>query len=347
MEISELKKLENKAKAQECRFPDFEDGFYTVIPEEKLKQEMENTVEPYLKSIQKTGTIVTDHPLYFEWYPREKNIGTVVISYGFTESVLKYHELIYYFHRHGYQVAILDHRGHGKSFREVEDMSLVHVESFRQYVEDLHTFVSKQVRQSLPENRPQQMYLFGHSMGGCIAARYAELYPEDFCKIILNAPMLGVLLGHYPPWAAAILCDLNILTGQGRRRLFYQHGFQPDEPFCKSSASSEARFRYYHALRRQDETCQTYSATYRWAREAIRAGWLVRRKKEAAKVTAPVLLFQAGKDTLVAPDSHDIFLNRIRNGRMIRVPEIRHEIYRAGNEVLAPYLREIFSFFDD
>lgn len=104
------------------------------IAEENLEQEMDSQVEPFLKQVQICGWMevapeggesqerdvasadsTSQRPenapedgvaqrktaktggLYYELYPQETQKGTIVISYGFTESCLKYHELIYYF----------------------------------------------------------------------------------------------------------------------------------------------------------------------------------------------------------------------------------------------------------
>lgn len=330
---------------------------FDLLKEEALSKEMAERVEPYLEGIVITGWLchscrgvaVQSPGLYYELYPKDNALGTVVISYGFTESARKYHEFIWYLYSYGFQVAVLDHRGHGKSLREVEDTSIVYVETFRQYVEELHLFVQEIVKpklvnkKHLTEKKPR-LYLYSHSMGGCIAARYLELYPDDFSRAVLNAPMLGVKLGPCPSFIAALICDVNILLGCGKHMLFYKHGFQPDEPFSKCSADSEARFRYYHSLRLKDPSYQTYTASYRWAREAIRAGKRALRRKEASRVTARVLLFQAENDSLVTPIAQKRFLERIQDGRLVIVSGTKHEIYRAGNRVLKPYLEKVCSF---
>lgn len=96
--------------------------------------------------------------------------------------------------------------------------------------------------------------------------------------------------------------------------------------------------------RREDESCQTSSGSYEWGREAINAGKFVISKKQAKKVKTPVLLFQAGKDTLVTPGAQKEFIKRISDGQLVIVPDIRHEIYRAPNSVLQPYLEMILNF---
>lgn len=325
------------------------------LAEDTLEARMETEVEPFLAGICVRGRMKTEKPapeekcaapvegLYYELYPRDCPRGTIVISYGFTESCLKYHELIYYFYKEGYQIAVMDHRGHGKSLREVEDTTIVHIELFSRYVKDLHRFVHTVVK---PLSQEKPLYLYAHSMGGCIGAFYLEQYPEDFTKAVLNAPMLGLKLGACPAWAARVLCDLKVMKGEGRERLFTQSPFDPEEPFEECSASSRARHACYLKRRREDPDYQTSSASYFWGKEAINAGNFVISRRQAEKVKIPVLLFQAEQDSLVKPGAQKKFISRIKDGRLMLVPGVRHEIYRAPNEVLAPYLEEIFLFYE-
>lgn len=332
-------------------------GRVNCLAEDMLEERMQDTVEPFLKekcirgrmavekqSLQENVPAAPEGGLYYELYPQEAARGTIVISYGFTESCLKYHELIWYFYRAGYQIAIMDHRGHGRSLREVEDVTIVHVELFSRYVRDLHRFVQTVVK---PVSHGGPLYLYAHSMGGCIGAFYLEQYPKDFTKAVLNAPMLGLKLGLCPAWAARVLCDLKVMKGKGKERLFTQAPFDPEEPFEECSASSRARHACYLKRRREDPDYQTSSASYDWGKEAINAGNFVISQKQAQKVCIPVLLFQAGEDSLVKPEPQRKFIARIADGRLMVVPGVRHEIYRAGNEVLQPYLEEIFRFYEE
>lgn len=333
----------------------------SCLSEEDFAAEMESTVRPFLKRIRRfrllplkaskaaspQGTNVSGNDrarfLSCELYPNPDAKATIVICYGFCESCRKYDELVYYFYRQGYEVAILDHRGHGKSVREVDDPSVVHIGRFTRYVRDFHHFVEKAVK---PAAAGKPLLLYAHSMGGCIGALYLEQYPTDFSAAVLSAPMLGLKLGLCPSWAARALCDFQVLCGRGKKRLFTQSAFDPQEPFSKSSASSFARFCYYREIRRKEPLCRTSCASYDWGREAINAGKFALSPSQTRKVQVPVLVFQAGLDSLVTPSSQKKFISRIANGRLVVVPGVRHEIYRAPNQVLAPYLEEIFRFFD-
>lgn len=312
----------------------------SCLTEENYEAQMTGMVEPYLQEWKASGEI---EGLYYEFYRHPDPKGTIVICHGYTEACEKYHELIYYMHQKGYQAAILDHRGHGRSLREVEDPQLVHVEDFSWYVRDLHRFVSTVV---LPEAGNGPLYLYAHSMGGCIGTLYLEQHPGIFCKAVLNAPMYGINSGKIPDFAANLLCRGAILCGKKKQRLFSMGGFDPQEPFEGSGCDSQARHEYYLKLRREHVEYQTSYATYCWVHQAMKAGKLAIMRSRAANIRIPVLLFQAEDDAFVRAKEQDLFLSCIPKGRKV-VVKSRHEIYRTTGERLESYLAEIFEFYQD
>lgn len=308
--------------------------------EERYAAWMMETVEPYLRERVIRGKSAD---LYYEFYGRREPRGTIVISHGFTESCEKYHELIYYMYQMGYQVAMPEHRGHGRSLREVDDPELVHVEDFSLYVEDLHHFIEKDV---LPETGGKPVYLYAHSMGGCIGTLYLERHLGIFQRAVLNAPMYGINNGGVPDFAAGLLCRGAALAGKKKSRLFTMSGFDPQEPFEGGGCDSLSRHKYYLKRRCEERAYQTSCATYGWALEAMRAGKRAVSPKNAAGIRIPVLLFQAKQDTFVRAREQELFLRRIPNGRKIAV-DSGHEIYRMPGERLEPYLAEIFTFYQE
>ena len=137
-----------------------------ILKEQDYQEQMEHVVEPYLHSKERELWLEREHgkQIYVRCYQAKKARGVVLISHGFTETSEKYKELIYYFLRGGYHVYIPEHCGHGRSYRLVEDPSLVHVDSYKRYVADL-LFVARTAKK---EHKNLKLYLFGHSMGGGI-----------------------------------------------------------------------------------------------------------------------------------------------------------------------------------
>lgn len=310
---------------------------FSCIAEEDYAAQMESAVEPYLRNYVVSGSL---GGLYYEFFGQPSPRETIVICFGLSEFCEKFHELAYYMHREGYQVAVWDHRGHGKSPREVEDPQLVHVERFAQYVEDMHRLMEEIV---LPRAQAAPLYLYAHSMGGCIGTLYLEQYPGIFQKAVLNAPMYGLNSGGLPDCAAQLLCLTAAFLGKKKKKLFVMGDFDPWEPFERSGCDSMARHAYYQELRREHKEYQACAATYGWTCEAIRAGKRAISAVRAARIDIPVLLFQATEDVFVRAGEQDLFLARIPNGRKVIVRS-RHEISRAVNGTLEPYLAEIFEF---
>lgn len=318
--------------------------YFTCLEEETLEVQMRTVVEPLLLQVKKQGRLaVKGGELYYELYPQRQTTDTIVICHGFSESAEKYGEFIYYLYRAGYQVAIWDQRGHGRSLREGIDPNVVHVEAFSDYVEDMHLFMEQVVK---PFAEGGRLCLYAHSMGGCVGALYLEQYPADFERAVLNAPMLAIQMGPCPLFAAACICDVAKLRGQGKKRLFTQGEFDPEEPFAKSCSDSEARHLYYQEKRRENPCFQTSSASYAWGSTAIRAGRRAVNRKNASRIKVPVLLFQAGKDGQVKAKAQEKFIRHVEKGKIIRISQAKHEIYRARNALLAFYMEEILRFLD-
>ena len=315
-----------------------------VLPEDRYDEVMVNTVEPLLQRYRTKGflTIVRGVRLHYEYYLCSDPVGAVVISHGFTESAEKFRELTYYFLQAGYSVFAMDHRGHGKSYREIEDTSLTHVGKFSDYVADLDRFVQKIVRPNAV-NRP--LYLFGHSMGGAVAALYLSQNPVTFRRAVLNAPMMGINLRGIPQFAASLLARLACLTGNGKKRVMGFESFDEEESFEESCDTSFARFEYYRQKRLHYRHLRNCAPTYGWIRQALSVRRLLRSKEVCATVQAPVLLLQAEDDRMVLPGPQQTFASRIPHGEVVTVKGSKHEIYMAENEILQPYIDEILSFF--
>jgi len=315
-----------------------------VIPEEGYDETMVCTVEPLLQRHRIKGflAIVRGMRLYYEYYLCSDPVGAVVICHGFTESAEKYREMVYYFLQAGYSVFALDHRGHGRSYREMEDPSLTHVGKFQEYVSDLDWFIQKIVR---PNAVNQPLYLYGHSMGGAIAGVYLSRNPVTFRRAVLNAPMIALNPDGWPYPLARLTAAAVCLAGNGKKRVMGFGPYEEEESFEESADSSFARFEYYRQKRLRYRHLRNTSPTYGWLLQALNVTKFLLNKNNCATVQAPVLLFRAEDDSLVRPDPIGKYAAMIPHGELVDVKGSKHEIYMAGNEILQPYVDRILSFF--
>ena len=185
-----------------------------IIADEKYIDFMNNTVTPALASRCRSGYFPVDEhtSLYYEYYLADHANGSIVISHGFAESLEKYKEVTYYFLLNHYHVFLIDHRGHGHSSREEEDISKVHVSHFSDYAADLHSFLQTI---AFPVSGKLPFYLYAHSMGGAIGALFLETYPNFFSKAVLSAPLLRMNTGSIPAWTAFLISAVMKQVGKG------------------------------------------------------------------------------------------------------------------------------------
>lgn len=313
------------------------------ITEEAYEEQMRREAEPYLAARRESGFVerVKGQPVYYEHYRADEPHAVIVISHGFTESLEKFAESIYYMLQAGYEVWAVEHRGHGRSFRLNDNPYVVHTERFEHYVLDLKYLTETLVK---PAAGALPVYLFAHSMGGCIGAWMIETYPELFRKAVLSSPMMGLDFGKFSPPAAYVVLGLRSLGGKGKEPMSPVTGFREEPNFAESCGSSECRFLYYHKKRVAEKKFQTSSASQQWIRESIKACARVTSRKETAKIQIPVLLCQAGADTVVKNEAQDLFVSRVKGCEKFLVPGLRHELYMSDSPYLIPYWEKVFAF---
>lgn len=221
-----------------------------VLQEKNYAERMQNGVEPYLAAHAEEfyWERESGHPIHVLRYRAFRPRGVVVISHGFTENAEKYKEIVYYFIKEHFHVYLPEHCGHGKSYRLVEDPSLVYVDSYHRYVEDL-LFVARKAK---AEACGLPLVLYSHSMGGGIAAAAAAKAPHLFRKVVLSSPMIRPLTGKVPFADAKRIAAFACATERGTQYVVGQKPYQGIENFKQSSSLSRPRFLYYQQKREKE-----------------------------------------------------------------------------------------------
>ncbi|MBQ7887379.1 MAG: alpha/beta fold hydrolase [Clostridia bacterium] len=315
-----------------------------IIREAQYEKLMKQVVEPGLAAMREEidMPLSAGGALHCEVYNRYDARRAVVIVHGYTECAEKFRELTWYFVQSGFSVFAMDQRGHGKSVREVEDLSVTHVEHFSDYLRDLEEFMEKIVH---PRTSGQKLCLFGHSMGGAVAAFALIEHPEWFSRAVLNAPMIAPITKPLPRLAAKAMGDMYCLLGKGRERAFVGKPFDPArEKFDTSHMTSRARFDYYQAKRVAREELHNCSPTYGWIREA--AGVTEPLLHRAQMIRVPVMLLQAMQDSIVGLAEQERFIKKVPDGKLVRF-DAKHELYSSHDEVLGDYVNKIIDFMSE
>lgn len=273
------------------------------------------------------------------YYPQDMK-AVLLLLHGTSESAEKYHEVIWYFVRSGIGVIAPDMRGHGKSLRQVEDPYLIHVDRFEDYVDDAEAIVKQVIGNiSLP------LYLFGHSLGGAVAASLMLRLPDRFSHVILCSPMVDPSSGGFPRWVGQLLVHANCLIGHGKQMAFISSPYDPEKDTFESSCDTgKVRFEYYKAKRIQNKAYQTSGLSYRWIAESLKVREMLLNHPNISRLKSRVLLCQAGKDTVVCLPPQDAFAARLPDARLVRFDEAKHEIYISEDDTMERFMSEIFRF---
>lgn len=105
-----------------------------------------------------------------------------LLCHGYGEHIGRYEYVAETLTVHGAAVYGVDHVGHGKSAGE-----RVVVDDFDRVVDDFH-LLDERARAEQPD---LPVVLIGHSMGGMIAARYAQRFGDSLTALVLSGPVLG------------------------------------------------------------------------------------------------------------------------------------------------------------
>jgi lysophospholipase len=118
------------------------------------------------------------------------------------------------------------------------------------------------------------------------------------------------------------------------------------------NALTHSRERYRRSLRYYADypELQVGGPTYHWVRESIHAGQQI--IAQAAKITTPILLLQAGEDRVVDNRSHSAFCQAMSDaghpcegGKPWVIKGARHEILFERDAMRAEALNAILHFF--
>lgn len=315
------------------------DAFFA---EEGFADWMHQEVEPYLKAHCEEGYLWSGDgiSIHYSRYRLENAKKCVVISHGFCEFAEKYNEFIYYLLQAGISVYVPEHRGHGYSEREAADAEMVHVTDYQEYVRDFVCFVENVV----PEDT--ERILFGHSMGGAVAALVLEQYPHLFSAAILSAPMCGMRTGKYPAWLAKGISWLCSKLGSGTRYAPGQGRFREEPDFAGSSCLSQARYDYIFEKRLENPLYRTYGGSYSWVCAGIRAAKKLMKRRNLEKIETPILLFEAGWDHMVDNGAIERFAEETRHTELVVMQDAKHEIFHAGLTARRNFYERVLGFLE-
>ena len=277
----------------------------------------------------------------------------LVIASGRSESYLKYKELSFDLFNRGYSIFLIDHRGQGLSQRLLENPHKGHVEDFQYYVDDLTTFIENIVTPHCQGSKP---YLLAHSMGGAIAARYLQDFPNTIQAAVLSSPMLGFDSGSVPEFIAEsvlkISAQLNKWFDDTPWYFLGHKGFTQRAFSDNVLMHSPGRYQLFTELYKTTPEIQLGGVTVQWLTESQAA--LEKIFNNIDKITTPTLVLQAGQDKIIKNQAQDGFCQQLYqlqpqscpNGKPLIIDNAYHELFFESDVYREQALKAVVQWFE-
>lgn len=275
------------------------------------------------------------------WASDDVSRGTVFLFGGRTEFIEKYFEVVSELRQRGFSVVTMDWRGQGLSERMLADPRKGHIDDFSTYDGDL-----ARLMEEVAPRFPKPWLGLAHSMGGQILLRAAHDRPDWFSRIVLSAPMFGL---RFTPTLMRVIRGLTGLLRFLRRNGDYVPGgtdkAMDEAPFEGNILTHDPkRYALTQALIRKEPMLGLGSTTVGWLHAAFRTIDETSRPYYLAAIQTPMLIFEAGRDALVAPEALARAVEHMPNARLVSVPEARHEILIECDEYRAIFWKTFDEF---
>ncbi|MFD0557131.1 alpha-beta hydrolase superfamily lysophospholipase [Stackebrandtia endophytica] len=243
-------------------------------------------------------------------WPNERPRYIALLAHGYGEHIGRYEYVAAKLVEHGAVVYGPDHQGHGKSEGEQ-----VLIRDFDDVVTDLH-----RVAEHARAEHDLPVVLIGHSMGGMIAAAFAQRHGTELTALVLSGPVLG----SWPE--ATSLLEL------------------PEIPFAPIDVSTLSRDDEV-GLRYQSDPLVWHGPFKRPLLEALDR--CLKRINEGGRLgSLPTLWLHGEADALVPLSGTRGGIERIKGENLTEriYPQARHEVFNETNrdEVLS----DVVEFID-
>ncbi len=310
---------------------------YTDLYEKYMKEE----IHPWLSTCVHARDLYSKDDTRLRLYEARhtESKASIIMVHGFCEFFGKHYENAYRFYQAGYSVYFLELRGHGDSeHNPLYEDQRVGVRSFSDYTNDLNAAV-----QYVKEQTDEDLYLFAHSMGGLVSALYLEENPKVFRCAVLSSPMLKMNYGPIPNGVVGLMKAYSDVVGNDDDYAPGQAPFDGVWNLEGSSAMDQDRYNHQFSMRLENERYQTYGGTWGWVKASRVAS--SHALEHAADIRIPVLVLQAGADTMVDNEGQNRFVKDVSFASIIKYPGSKHELFNATDEIREKWYRDVLSYF--
>jgi alpha-beta hydrolase superfamily lysophospholipase len=214
--------------------------------------------------------------------------AAVLILHGFADHAKRYEHLAQFFVKNNFGVMSYDMRGHGES-----EGTRAYVKHFQSYIDDLQTVLTDFEREY--DEIPR--FLFGHSMGGLVAA-YASAKNKlnEIDYVILSNPALDIE-SNQPKFLVWLIQFLSKIAPKTKTIKLDSKTISRDPKVVKAYEEDPLVYR----KGTKPGMINQFNNAGRWMRN------------NAHKFAHPLLLLYSLSDTTVVPKASELFYEKVNS----------------------------------
>ena len=252
-------------------------------------------------------------------------LSTLILLQGRSSYIEKFEDTLQWLTEAGHEVWIFDWRGSGGSSREIAtNPQKVYIDSYDTYIKDLDYMLTHVIKTT--PNRP--IILFGISLGGHIGLRYIEEHPTTVQGAFLISSMLSIHTKPYPLWLGRWMVTLASHLGLKKSYVVgygdYNVQFKIDPK--KIATTDIENYKKQLETNLKNMVLVTSGPTYGWVYETFKSIDKVNKPQALKQVAIPVMMIQAGEDTVIDTLQDQKICALIPQCRLKTYPSARHNI---------------------
>ncbi|WP_159887488.1 alpha/beta hydrolase [Paenibacillus puerhi] len=265
----------------------------------------------------------------YRWLPEDGLPVKAVlqISHGLAETGARYARLAGKLAKAGYAVYANDHRGHGKTAKFPERVTVIGKNGFDKMTEAVH-MLTVRIRSEYPD---APVFLLGHSLGSFIAMQYMYRYPGQADGILLSGTMGPQRALHTAGWLLAGLlllvegADFRSKLLNGLTTGAYNKAFRPNRTMVDWLSRDEEEVDRF----REDPFCGGLATNGLWfyTLRALLGNYKAAHLRKIPK-DQPVYLFAGDRDPLGSNGKS--FLALVRLYRKLGMKDVTYRLYEGG-----------------
>ncbi|WP_300463072.1 alpha/beta hydrolase [Desulfobacula sp.] len=247
----------------------------------------------------------------------------LLLLQGRAECIEKYKGIAKQLQAKGFQVISLDWRGQGLSSRELENRHKGHIQRFDDYVDDLEAVYSRAIA---PQGIP--VYILAHSMGGHIALRFMSRHPLKIKRAVLASPMIDIVLPSMMRPAVKLIAHGLSKTAFVNKYVLGSKDYAFENVKFKGNnlCHDPEKFWILHNEIFHNPDLALGGVTWGWLSQALESIAILKHEDVIHKITTPILMVSAQKDTVVCPKAQERLSHQLPHCRFLSIEGGFHEL---------------------